>query len=157
MYSTNENNENISKSEIKPLKQVKEKTFKEMQSEMLEEIYNYSLELRDSNFKMKYPRLAHFKKSLYPALDNLVKQCNIISDEKLRANKMRIIYVWFCQKKTSYFNLLNIYKSTAKKDYDKSEEPIEIKNKPYEAGNFKEEFEKEHRSDIPSIDPAKTR
>ena len=157
MYSTNENKEKKTKLEKKAFKAVKEKTLKEMQSEMFEEIYNYSIELRDKNFNIKYPRLAHYKKNLYPALDNLLKQCDMIRDEKLKASKLRIIYVWFCQKKNSYFNLSNMDKMTVKQDYQKIEEPYEAKYKPYQAINYNLEFEKDRRTEIASLEPAKIR
>lgn len=70
---------------------------------------------------------------------------------------MKIIYVWFCQKKNSYFNLSNIDRMTVKQEFENIQDPIDVKNKPYEAGNFKEEFEKDRRTDITSIDPSNTR
>ena len=157
MNSNNENYENNSKLDPRIIKIEREKTYKEMQREMFEEVYSYSVEMRDKQFANKYPKLANFKKNLYPALDNLLKQCDLIKDEKLKLNKMKIIYVWFSQKKKSYFNLSNVDRMSTKQDYEKIQDPIDIKYTQYEAGNTKEEFEKERRTDIANIDPAKVR
>jgi hypothetical protein len=87
MISNNENYDNKSKLDPRIIKIEREKTYKEMQREMFEEVYSYTVEMRDKQFANKYPKLANFKKNLYPALDNLLKQCDIIKDEKLKLNK----------------------------------------------------------------------
>lgn len=148
-------------SELKADKRIfkgkREKSYQEMREEMFEEMKKYISELRDSAFCSQFPKLVQFKRNLFPALDNLIKQCDIIRDDKLRANKMKIIYVWFNAKRDSYNNLSNINKLTIKQEYQKIEEYKEPKDKAYEAGNINEEKDKHFRSDTDEVDPARIR
>jgi hypothetical protein len=153
----NTNDFSEAKSDRKVFKPKKERTYKEMRSEMCEELYKYTLELRDSNFYNQYPKLAQFKKNLFPALDNLIKQCDIIRDDKLRMSKLKIIYVWFSAKRDSYNNLANINKLTLKQEYQRIEEPVESRHKPYEAGNVNDKVDNNFRSETKEAEPAKIR
>jgi hypothetical protein len=154
MYS-NELGESKTCAEPKAFHHKKDKGYKELFNELSEEMYKYTFELKDLNFILQYPKLAKFKKNLYPALDNLLKQCDLIKDDKLKLSKIKIVYNWFMNKKKSYNDLENIYKHSVKEPYQKIESPREKKSNIYEAGSSQLLTLKEHRSDVKESEPPK--
>jgi hypothetical protein len=156
MYS-NEFGESKTCSEPKSFHHKKEKAYKELFNELSEEMCKYTFELKDLNFILQYPKLAKFKKNLYPALDNLLKQCDMIKDDKLKLSKIKMVYNWFMNKKKSYFDLENIYKHSVKQPYQKIESHRDNLTTVYQAGNIQQLTLKEHRSDVKESELPKTK
>jgi hypothetical protein len=152
MYS-NELSESKTCKEIIAFQQKKEKGFKDLFHELNDEICKYTFELKDLNFASQYPEIAKFKKNLYPALDKLLKQCDLIKDDKLKLSKIKMVYYWFMKEKKSYNDLENINKHSIKEPHKSNESPLEKKSYVYEDGNYKVLTINENCSDLKELEP----
>lgn len=155
-------NDNVQKSKEKRTKRTnpneKEKTFKEKYVEMKEQIKLYHKELSDCILNGKRLVNQNFKTTFFHALENLVKQLDLIKDEGDKVKKINLVYDWYKQR-TSFFHDLNpIDKFTAKRYFETLPDISHIKKSEiFEARNYPVEYEKDHRTEIGGMIPPKDR
>ena len=132
--------------ESKAIREKREYSYKDFYKLLCEEIFKYTDEIKDSNFILQYPKLAKSKNDIYPTLEKLLKQCDMIKDDKLKLSKIKIIYNWFMDKKKNLNNLEN--KNSVKEQFKRVEFPLGKENKLNEIVNLIESKENKQNNEL---------
>lgn len=100
----------------------------------------------------------NFKKNFYTSLENLLNQIVYIRDKKLRDQKIETVFKWY-QLKTTFFKNLNPVDTRTSQNYYEHHPEIDesAKSGYYEAQNYPQFFEKEHRTEEGGLLPPKDR
>ena len=127
---------------------------KEKYREMKESIKKFKKDLEASLTSEKVLENAHFKQCFFRALENLVRQAEMLKDDNLKASKIDLVYDWY-KKKTQFFYDLNPIDKKSHQAYFEVLPDIFFypKDETHEAKNYPKEFEKEFRSEIGGIVP----
>jgi hypothetical protein len=126
--------------------------------EMKSKLSMYKLEVQES-IKCANPiENDFFKKPFYESLETLLKEMSYITEKSLRNEKIETIYKWYYLKVSSFKKLNKIDSRSKSYTYEILPNTSDyLKSSYYEAINYPEHFEKEHRTEEGGLLPPKDR
>jgi hypothetical protein len=129
-----------------------------LKSEMQYKLDEFKKDQKDYISQDKFPKDIEFRTTFFNSLDSLLKQVDIMKDEDLKSQKIKIVYKWYQSKMKFHNETQSITRRTAKYEYENFPTiDTSIKSEYYAAKHYPTHYERANRTEEDNADPPKDR